>query len=1007
MDIEVIRNFEVKGRVENLLMKKKILKLDKLKKYCVIFVLNALMLVQVYNLQPIFLQLPLGKFTQFIPLLLNNFLFVLTSMIFGYVFSKKRFYPANLFIFWLLTVVTLLLLYLINLLRFPADFKIWQFLRIFFPIITSASTLIAGVVFSLLVQPYILLLQKNLTTKQNILLLTILTLVGYALTAGNYFLNYSIYSLYLILYFAWGMLIAKIHIPNKVFKWMLLLGIISLGIMIVGVPGFNGVNWYHRLSGHGALNWNFGFLSNITSPFLVFIALDLVIGFKSLLKEFTRKDLEFLVPSIVIMQSSISVKLFNSFYFTSNVLLNLMIIFLICLLLNYCLVIFFEQKILKAPFCSKIINSKQGILQLLSKVIWIGKQWLTNHRVGLFTFVWLLLLSYGSFLMQSDRLRIQALNISRINAVTYLLANKLGAIVLTSIFLGALFLIINIVTTRYWTSIILVTILTLGWSVANKVKINLRGTAISPSDLNEVANLKSLLSMIDSKFVMILLTILILAIILDLFLEFRFPIKNKYSWKVKGWSLLFSILLFMTPLYFNHKGTFIYYINRGFDNTPSLINSSEDSQFNGPVLTFLDYVDLKPVNKPAGYSKNAIQKIANKYNKEAIEINKKRKNLLSRQTIVFNLSESFVDPYTFPTIKISSATPNPVKFIQSLERRTTYGNMLSAGYGGGTADMEWESLTGFNMGMFKTNVTPFVRIVPQFEFYPTIGMNFDYKSVIHPFIGTYYSRIEDYKKFGFNKFVYAGSKYKLIKQQKIGNSPYNSDFTAYANGLKQINSRVGGQFINLISIQNHMPYKNWYPNNEYINGFKGKMFKDSDIKQQMASYIKGIRYTDQAVCKFIRQIDQINKPITLVFYGDHYPSIISQKYTSQYPIQLHSTRYFIYSNKYARKHGAIEKLVGKTRYVNTSDFIALLLQQTSCKVTPYQALLTRIHEELPAITVDYKKNQGLEFVSQKGKRISNKALNSKQKNLLQDYEKVQYDMTDGHAYTLKMRNFYK
>ena len=168
----------------------------------------------------------------------------------------------------------------------------------------------------------------------------------------------------------------------------------------------------------------------------------------------------------------------------------------------------------------------------------------------------------------------------------------------------------------------------------------------------------------------------------------------------------------------------------------------------------------------------------------------------------------------------------------------------------------------------------------------------------------------------------------------------------------------------------------------------------------------GTHYTDQAVKKFIKQIDKIKKPITLVFYGDHYPSIVSQSYTSKYPVQMHSTRYFIYSNKYARQHGAKAKLTSKTNYVNTSDFIAMMLEQTNSKVTAYQALLTEVHKKLPALTISYSDDTGFTLVDQKGKEVDPKTLTSSQQALLKDYEMIQYDMTAGSAYALKIKGFY-
>ncbi len=118
-------------------------------------------------------------------------------------------------------------------------------------------------------------------------------------------------------------------------------------------------------------------------------------------------------------------------------------------------------------------------------------------------------------------------------------------------------------------------------------------------------------------------------------------------------------------------------------------------------------------------------------------------------------------------MKFKPGFVNPIKYIQSLKYTSTYGTMLSDGYGGGTGDMEWASLTGLSMGIFKTPVIPFVQIVPKHQFYPTIGMDFNYSSAIHPFNGTYYSRIEDYQRFKFNKFIYNGSKYPVIDQHKI------------------------------------------------------------------------------------------------------------------------------------------------------------------------------------------------------------------------------------------------
>lgn len=963
-----------------------------------------------YSFGGSFGRLPLGSLLRFVPKMAENAFMIFVPMVFGAVYSKKKVHPTEAFRFWLIAVVTLVLFYLAYFFKLPDRFNMWRLWGVFFPVLTSTSVLLAGLIFSILVQPYLYDLQKKLTVKQNLLVLCMLTVVGFATCAGAMGFRYSIFGVYLILYFAWGMFLANWKITKTQFKWSIFSGIVSFFIVFIGVPGFNGVFWYQVLSARNGGGWNRQFLNNPTSPFMVLMVIAIFLIFRKTIMSYSAREMRYFIPVIIFMQAPISTSFMNAFRFTNSAGVNKLIMIIIMMIVSVLLTKIYEKYLFRIkPFRRAMLylSKDDNLVDILVRCWKNFVAWCVEHRVMLLTWIWFYILSFASFLIESDNLRIQISTASDINAVVFLLGTRFFAIILTTIFLDAMFSIFYFVTTRYWTSTVLVSVITIGWAIANKVKLNLRGEPIYPSELSEAANFKTLIPMIGSTLLIVVGIALVIIIALDVFLEVKFPIKKRGSWKRRGiWALL-SLLLFLTPLRFNHDGGFIYHINRGFDNKQSFRNPERDIQINGPILNFLNYLDLQVMDQPANYSQSTINHLNSKYQKIADEINKTRKNNLKNQTVVFNLSESFVDPYTFPTIKIDKSAPNPVKFIQSMKDKSTYGNMLSAGYGGGTANMEWETLTGLNMGMFRSTLTPYVQVVPRYKFYPTIGMNFDYKSAVHPFIGTYYSRVEDYKRFKFNKFEYLGSKYKIIDQKKLGKSSYNSDYTAYANGLKQINSQNGGQFINLISIQNHMPYNNWYPKNEYMGKISGELFNSGAVREQMATYIKGVQYTDKAVKKFIGQIDKINKPITVVFYGDHYPSILSQSYTAKYPVQMHSTRYFIYSNKYARAHGAKEKLVKNTNFVNTSDFIAMMLEQTNSKVTPYQALLTEVHEKLPAITINFDGDKGFELINQKGERVNPKTLTSEQRALLNDYEAVQYDMTAGKAYGLTAKGFYR
>ena len=160
--------------------------------------------------------------------------------------------------------------------------------------------------------------------------------------------------------------------------------------------------------------------------------------------------------------------------------------------------------------------------------------------------------------------------------------------------------------------------------------------------------------------------------------------------------------------------------------------------------------------------------------------------------------------------------------------------------------------------------------------------------------------------------------------------------------------------------------------------------------------------------QFIKQIDGINRPITVVFYGDHLPGIYQNDMTKD-GVQLHETEYFIYSNKYARAHGA-KNFTASTAVVSPNDFIAMVAKQTNSKVNWYQALLTKVFEKLPAMAKNIQDKGDVnsakavthtDFINEHGQMVREGSLSRQQKRLLQDYRLVQYDITAGKKYTLK------
>ena len=570
---------------------------------------------------------------------------------------------------------------------------------------------------------------------------------------------------------------------------------------------------------------------------------------------------------------------------------------------------------------------------------------------------------------------------------------------LTTLLIFLTFKALQALTNRYWLSLLVTGMSNIIWIIANIQKMNLRNEPILPSELAMIDDLDSLLKMIDYHLLIYSGIAIVVVIVAIVVLEHRYR-AQQLTWPWRIFWLILAVCAFGSSAFWNHHGSRMQTIMAGLDDQPHFIHQAVGAKQNGPTVQFLNNVDITVMTRPYGYSKAAMERISREYNQTARQINATRTDQLKDQTIIFNLSESFANPDRVPGVTLKA---NPIPKIDHIKKQTTSGIMISSGYGGGTADMEYMSLTGFAMCNFaQTLSTPYTQLVPYLKHNPTIVQSFKYAAAIHPYSKKFYDRGTDYPKFGFKKFSYLGSKqYPIRHQKKIDRNTYMSDQTAYANTLDQLKAHHGAQFINLVTMQNHLPYNNLYNG---INRFHATVGDGTD-PAQVENYAMGIHYTDAAVDHFIKEISKLNRPITLVFYGDHLPGIYRNSMKKD-GLKLHETDYFIYSNPAAQRQGA-RKLTRSTHYVGPNDFIAMAAEQTNSRVTPYQALLTRLYHELPAYALSTQQNgtnsfnSAPEYVNQQGKVVNYNSFTKKQKKLWHDYQLVQYDITAGHHYLLK------
>lgn len=591
--------------------------------------------------------------------------------------------------------------------------------------------------------------------------------------------------------------------------------------------------------------------------------------------------------------------------------------------------------------------------------------------------------------------------------------------VLNVILVALLYLMLLMLFNRFWTASIVILAVGIIVAAIEHFKVEIRYEAILPADLGFLgSNTGNMLTFIPAgAHVTILVALGAFAVLLTLILVLRhFDGRKGRMIRTDNLSLNLTsrLILLLLPilvfaLYCIHVSTTDSLANkfsRALGDTPSMWDSVYDAQRNGPLVAFTRQLNPKIMDKPSNYSEETMKKVAARYQKEAETINASRTNNLTDSTVVYVLSESFSDPSRVPGLKTNKdSMPN----IRKIKAGTTSGLMLSSGYGGGTANLEYMGLSGLSMANFESSLSsPYQQLVPSQHWTPTINQLWGapVNSLgYHPYESSMYSRATNYKKFGFSHFYTLTGPDVIKYQDKIDESPYVSDKSSYDSALEGIKSGKTNKFIQIITMQNHMPYHEWYENNDYTAESTTGTPLGDDEQQSIETYQKGVEITDQATQEFLNELDALDKPVTVVFYGDHLPGIYSSaSEDGNNSLALHLTDYFIWSNKASSSQG---NKASDAAYSSPNFFVAQAADHMNAKVSPYLAFLTEMHSKIAAMEPPVvNKVQGWDripegqniYLDQNGNPMSTDDFDKETKQLLADYKLIQYDITAGKNY---------
>lgn len=555
-----------------------------------------------------------------------------------------------------------------------------------------------------------------------------------------------------------------------------------------------------------------------------------------------------------------------------------------------------------------------------------------------------------------------------------------GAVSYQILLLSIIFLLTYVVVNRYISSTFLIIFVFSIISTVNAVKETMRNEPLLISDFTWITELSTVAGFVDGNIIGKIIQYSVLLVSITIALHFTI-LKGKVIgyWK-KRLALAVSLLGILGMIFNIFSNSDQGKIKENIPIISNLNNKddiawfgfSTNARYKSLMYVWTKQLTKQIMIKPEVYSKEKIEEIVNKYSKLASEINQSRTSNIEEQTLIFVLSESFSNPARVPNVQVSK---NVIPNIEEIMSQTTSGIMKSDAYGGGTANMEFQSLSGLPFYNFSSSVSlAYIEVVPKLNYFPSISNFFapEDRIVIHPASAKNYNRNNIYKDLGFSKFI-AQSDTDFPIGNPVAVGALIGDQTVYSNVLDNI-QQDKSQFFSVITMQNHSPWIASEPSEILVTG----VGFTTEENEKLTSYSRLLSYTDEATREFLNRLSELDKKVTLVFYGDHLPGLYPQATFKEKPESQFQTDYFIWSNKDTQKLNY--------PYLNSSDFTAALFEHTNSKVSPYVALLTEVLNKASIDKID---------LTEEGKTVAD------------DLYLLQYDITVGKGYIQDYLSFFE
>lgn len=543
---------------------------------------------------------------------------------------------------------------------------------------------------------------------------------------------------------------------------------------------------------------------------------------------------------------------------------------------------------------------------------------------------------------------------------------------------------------RLWLSVGIVVVVTGLLGFADQRKRDLLSEPLYPSDLAFQFDAGFMTQMVGVHvFVLAACASLIVlagAVLLGRRLARRFPRPDRESEPVLAWALLAgravvalaAVSSLVYVMQFHSPGNYVKAAYDRFGAHWRPWHQTRNYTENGVVAGLLYNLPVPAMAPPRGYSQATMERLVQRYTEAAASLNETRDpRALDDVNVVVVLSEAFSDPTRYAPVELAE---DPIPFTRRLMRGTVSGNMLTQKYGGGTANAEFEVLTGMSTTQFRGQLTtPYQMLVPHFAEFPSAVRFFEEQGLssaaLHSYTSTLYRRAEVYDIFGFDGVTFEDD---MRHRRTIGRTQFVSDAATFDEVLDHLRSTEEPSFVNVVTMQNHYPAAGRYP-----DPIPSKGMTDRRDRANLEHYARGLRHSDEALAEFLEDLRASQEKTVVVFYGDHLPAVWN--HTKMPPRMKHETPFFVLTT-FGAGYAEERPTTSPTFLVNHA------LEAAGAPVSPFYALLEDLEAQVPAMSPGY-------FISPENLQVPWIYLPDAARRLLHDYRLVMYDITVGGRYS--------